>query len=129
VHCSCLKTHQKRASDPITDGCEAPCGCWELNSEPPEEQSSLLTSEPFLQPPQIIFNNHSYCYSTKFILASVSLLGLPFLFLLPSLISSPSSASLSGILRLDFFFSFKRLHSVSLGIQGQLELYSKNPNK
>ena len=22
-----LVTHQKRASDPITDGCEPPCGC------------------------------------------------------------------------------------------------------
>jgi hypothetical protein len=35
VHCSYLQTHQKRASDPITDGCEPPCGCWELNSGPP----------------------------------------------------------------------------------------------
>ena len=26
VHCCCLQTHQKRASDPITDGCEPPCG-------------------------------------------------------------------------------------------------------
>jgi hypothetical protein len=25
VHCSCLQTHQKRASDPITDGCGPPC--------------------------------------------------------------------------------------------------------
>jgi hypothetical protein len=31
--------HQKRASDPITDGCEPPCGCWELNSGPLEEQA------------------------------------------------------------------------------------------
>jgi hypothetical protein len=22
------------ASDPITDGCEPPCGCWDLNSGP-----------------------------------------------------------------------------------------------
>jgi hypothetical protein len=28
--------------DPITDGCELPCGCWELNSGPLEEQSVLL---------------------------------------------------------------------------------------
>jgi len=42
--------HQKRASDPITDGCEPPCGCWELNSGPLEEQSVLLTTEPSLQP-------------------------------------------------------------------------------
>jgi hypothetical protein len=43
-------THQKRASDPITDVCEPPCGCWELNSGPLEEQSLLLTAEPSLQP-------------------------------------------------------------------------------
>jgi hypothetical protein len=35
---------------PITDGCEPPCGCWELNSESLEEQSVLLTAEPSLQP-------------------------------------------------------------------------------
>jgi len=35
-------THQKRASDLITDGCEPPCGCWELNSGPLEEQVSAL---------------------------------------------------------------------------------------
>jgi hypothetical protein len=46
VHGRCLQTHQKRASDPITDGCEPPCGCWELNSGPLEEQSVLLTAEP-----------------------------------------------------------------------------------
>ena len=27
-----LFTHPKRASDPFTDGCEPPCGCWEFNS-------------------------------------------------------------------------------------------------
>ena len=50
VHCGCLQTHQKRASDLSTDGCEPPCGCWELNSGPLEEQSVLLTTEPSLQP-------------------------------------------------------------------------------
>jgi len=33
-----------------TDGCEPPCGFWELNSGPLEEQSVLLTTEPSLQP-------------------------------------------------------------------------------
>jgi hypothetical protein len=33
----CLQTHQKRALDPIADGCEPPLGCWELNSGPLEE--------------------------------------------------------------------------------------------
>jgi hypothetical protein len=28
--------------DPITDGCETPCGYWELNSGPLEEQSVLF---------------------------------------------------------------------------------------
>ncbi|GAB1287890.1 Golgi pH regulator [Apodemus speciosus] len=36
----------------ITDSCEPPCGCWELNSRPLEEQSVLLTAEPSLQPPK-----------------------------------------------------------------------------
>jgi hypothetical protein len=30
----------------ITDGCEPPCGCWDLNSWPPEEPSVFLTAEP-----------------------------------------------------------------------------------
>jgi hypothetical protein len=38
------------ASDLTTDSCEPPCGCWELNSGPLEEQSVFLTSEPSLQP-------------------------------------------------------------------------------
>ena len=33
---------------PITNGCEAPCGCWEMNAEPLEEQTVLLTAEPSL---------------------------------------------------------------------------------
>ncbi|KAM7331959.1 hypothetical protein ACRRTK_008667 [Alexandromys fortis] len=41
---------QKRTSDPIVDGHEPPCGCWELNSGPLEEQPVLLTAEPSLQP-------------------------------------------------------------------------------
>ena len=33
----------------ITDGCEPPCGCWELKSGSLEEQSVILTAEPSLQ--------------------------------------------------------------------------------
>jgi hypothetical protein len=33
-----LQTHQKRASDPIIDDYQPPCGCWELNSGYLEEQ-------------------------------------------------------------------------------------------
>jgi len=42
--------HTRRALGHITDGCEPPCGCWELNSGPLEEQSVLLTADPFHQP-------------------------------------------------------------------------------
>ena len=55
VHYSCLQTHQERVSDPITDGCEPPCGCWDLSSGPLEDQSVLLTTEPSLQPPFLPF--------------------------------------------------------------------------
>jgi hypothetical protein len=41
-----LQTHKNRASDAITDGCEPPCSCWELNLGPLDEQSLLLTKEP-----------------------------------------------------------------------------------
>jgi hypothetical protein len=44
VHCRCLQTLQKRVSDFVTDGCEPPCGCWDLNSWPSEEQSGALTN-------------------------------------------------------------------------------------
>jgi hypothetical protein len=41
--------------DLITDGCELPCVCWELNSGLLEEQLVLLTTEPSLQPPYLCF--------------------------------------------------------------------------
>jgi hypothetical protein len=42
--------HQKKASDLVVDGCEPPCGCWDLNSGLSEEQSVLLPAEPSRQP-------------------------------------------------------------------------------
>lgn len=67
VHCPCLHTHQKRASDTITDGCEPPCGFWELNSGPLEEQSVLLTTESSLQPPSLsCFNLKPFCLFVLF---------------------------------------------------------------
>ena len=39
----CLQTLEKRASDFVMDGCEPPCGCWDLNTGPLEEQSGTLT--------------------------------------------------------------------------------------
>jgi len=43
-----------RTSDPITDGCEPPCGCWDLNSGLLQEQSVLLTAEPSLQLQRVV---------------------------------------------------------------------------
>ena len=51
----CMSAGQKRAPDLITDGCEPPCRCWELNSGPLEEQAMLLTTEPSLQPISLKF--------------------------------------------------------------------------
>jgi hypothetical protein len=50
---SCLQTHQKRASDPITDGYEPPCGCWELNSR---RAVSALISWAISSPHFFVFN-------------------------------------------------------------------------
>jgi hypothetical protein len=49
MKCCYLQTHQKRVSDIIIDDDEPPCGCWDLNSGPLEEQSVHLTAEPSLQ--------------------------------------------------------------------------------
>ena len=51
----CMLAGQKRAPDLFIDGCEPPCGCWEMNSGPLEEQAMLLTSEPSFQPPILVF--------------------------------------------------------------------------
>jgi hypothetical protein len=56
VYCYFLQT----ASDPVTDGCEPPCGSWDLNSGPLEEQSVFWSTEPSLQLPYILFNNSNY---------------------------------------------------------------------
>jgi hypothetical protein len=43
IICKYTVAVQKRESDLVTDGCEPPCGCWDLNSGPSEEQSGALT--------------------------------------------------------------------------------------
>lgn len=46
---------QESARGPATgalDGCELPCGFWESNLGPLEEQPTLLTAKPFLQAPE-----------------------------------------------------------------------------
>jgi hypothetical protein len=57
--------HQKRASDLITGGCEPPCGCWDLNSGPLQEQSLLLPAEPSCQPINKPFKPKKYNSNTK----------------------------------------------------------------
>lgn len=39
----------------VTDSCEAPCGCRELNSGPLQEQYVFLTAELSLSSPQIVY--------------------------------------------------------------------------
>jgi hypothetical protein len=56
--------HQKRVSDLIRDGCEPPCGFWDLNSGPWEEQSVLLPAEPRTQ--LYDQSNRSNCASYTF---------------------------------------------------------------
>ena len=56
----CLQTLQKRASDFVTDGCEPPCGCWDLNSGPLEEQLALLTTEPAHQLQNLLLDAHLF---------------------------------------------------------------------
>ena len=60
---ACTPAYQNRASDLITDSCEPPCGCWELNSGPLEEQSVPLTTEPSLQLPVGLFLNVAFLYT------------------------------------------------------------------
>lgn len=53
---------RKRTLDPIVDGCEPLCGCWELNAGPLKEQPLLLTFEPTLQPPIIYYNTYFHLW-------------------------------------------------------------------
>jgi hypothetical protein len=66
-----------RASDPIPDGCELPCGCWELNSGPLEEQATnalnLLTPKPSLQPKIHLF---FFFFETGFLCVALAVLEL-----------------------------------------------------
>ena len=48
-----ISTCPKRVSDFPIDGYEPPCGCWELNPGPLEEQPVLLTAEPSHQSPKL----------------------------------------------------------------------------
>ena len=59
VHCCSLQTHQKRALDPISDSCEPPRTCWELNWGPLGKHSVLSIAAPSLQPrPWCLYYNN-----------------------------------------------------------------------
>jgi hypothetical protein len=51
----------------ITDGRVLPCGCWDLNSGPSEEQSVLLTAEPSLRPPVFVSGFFFFCLFLVFL--------------------------------------------------------------
>ena len=42
----------------VTESCEPPCGCWELNPGPLEVQPMFLITEPSLHPPWV------FCHSS-----------------------------------------------------------------
>jgi hypothetical protein len=45
----------------VKDNCELPCGCRELNLNPPVEQPMLLIAEPSLQPRQKAILKGLFC--------------------------------------------------------------------
>jgi len=58
----------------VTDGCEPPCGFWELNPSPLQEQQVLLISKPSLQPHLISSFNKTYQWGWGYNLAVKSYL-------------------------------------------------------
>ena len=57
--------HQKRESDFIMGGCKPPCGYWNLDSGPLEEQSVLLTTKPPFQLPECFKIHEDICASQE----------------------------------------------------------------
>jgi E3 ubiquitin-protein ligase NEDD4 len=58
MHTWCLWRPEEGVGSPgigVTDSCELPCGCWELNSGPLKKQPVLLTTEPSLNPTPTFF--------------------------------------------------------------------------
>jgi hypothetical protein len=54
--------------DLVVDGCEPPCGCWDLNSGPLEEQSGVLTHWAISPAPLPIFISKIEAANSFFIL-------------------------------------------------------------
>lgn len=56
--CSVCRSQKRVSYSPktgVTDSCKQPCGSWELNVGPLEEQPMLLTAEPSLKPLTLYF--------------------------------------------------------------------------
>jgi hypothetical protein len=60
IYVSTLSVSSDTPEAGITDGCEPPGGCWELNSGPQEKQSVLSTAEPSLQLERLSLRSHNY---------------------------------------------------------------------
>jgi hypothetical protein len=65
---ACIPVCQKRATELIIDDYKSPCGGWELNSGPLEEQPVLLTTEPSVRPPAAGFCRVGFVINIIFIL-------------------------------------------------------------
>lgn len=58
MHSWCLRKSEedvRSSGTGITERCDSPCGCWELNPDPLAEQPVLLMAESSLQP-------QDFCY-------------------------------------------------------------------
>ena len=77
----------------MTDGCELPCGCWELNSGPLEEWLVLLTTEPPLEPASFLSEVGS---PGPYIVPTPWKALLPVLPLLPQVFSKTVSCSVAS---------------------------------
>jgi hypothetical protein len=56
---ACRLAYQKKAAHASVDGCKSPCGCWELNSGPLEEQSVFLPLSHLASPHPLINFKHT----------------------------------------------------------------------
>lgn len=58
VHLIHIWSEEKVASlgTGVMGGCESPCGCWELNLGPLQDEQVLLTTQPPLPDSQLIFD-------------------------------------------------------------------------
>jgi hypothetical protein len=68
--CACCLQKPEEALDALkwSYRCQLPCGCWDSDAGPLEEQPVLLTTEPSLQSLSDIFKEHSFAYGREVLL-------------------------------------------------------------